>query len=127
MVIVLPLIASLTFGMVEFAYCFYCTNMLEGAARDGARFAILSGSTSTTVSTAVTNALATTHWPSSYYTVAITDTSGNALNPSTAAVGTQVEVTVSANWGTVGNGFSPLQLMSTSKTITGSCVMRKEQ
>jgi Flp pilus assembly protein TadG len=113
--------------MVEFGYCFYCKNMLVGAAREGARNAITASSTTATVATAVGNALAATHWPSSYYTIAITDTSGNALNLASVPVGTSVEVTVSGSWGTLGKGFSPLGLIGTSKTITGVVVMRKEQ
>jgi Flp pilus assembly protein TadG len=125
--ITLSLIMSLTFGMVEFGYCYYCKNMLVGAAREGARKAIVAGSAASDVTTAVANALASTKWPSSYYTVAITDTSNNPINLSTAAVGTQVQVTVSASWGTIGKGFSPLQLISASKQVAGVCVMRKEQ
>ncbi len=113
--------------MIEFGYAFYCKNMLVGAAREGVRNAITPSSTTATVTTAVTNALASTGWPSSYYTIAITDTSGNALDLSSVAVGSSVEVTVSGSWGTLGKGFSPLQLIGAGKTISGVCVMRKEQ
>jgi Flp pilus assembly protein TadG len=123
----MSLLLSMTFGMVEFGYCFYCKNILVGAAREGARNAITPSSTTATVTTAVSNALASTHWPSSNYTVAITDTSGNTLDPSTATVGSQIEVTVSGSWGTLGRGFSPLGLIGTGKTISGVVVMRKEQ
>ncbi len=118
---------SLSFGMVEFGWCFYCKNMLIDAAREGVRNAITASATTTSVTAACTNALAATHWPSSYYTIAITDTSGNAINLSTVSVGSQVEVTVSGSWGTLGKGFSPLGLIGTGKTISGVCVMRKEQ
>jgi hypothetical protein len=101
--------------------------MLCGAAREGARAGIVSGSAAGDVTTAVSNALASTHWPSSSYTVATTDTAGNPLDVSTAAVGTQIKVTVSGTWGVLGSGFSPLQLISKTKTVSGSCVMRKEQ
>ncbi len=113
--------------MVEFGYCFYCKNTLAGAAREGARNAITPGATAAGVTTAVGNALASTHWPTSYYTISITDTSGNALNLANVTAGTSVEVSVSGTWGTLGKGFSPLQLISTSKQVTGVCVMRKEQ
>ncbi len=125
--ITMGLLLSLSFGMIEFGYCYYCKNMLVGAAREGARVAIVDGSTSSTVSTNVANALASMKWPSSYYSIAITDTSNNPINLSSVAVGTQVEVTVSANWGTIGQGFRPLGLISSGKTISGSVVMRKEQ
>jgi Flp pilus assembly protein TadG len=125
--IVLGLLISMTFGMVEFGYCFYCKNILAGAAREGARNAITPGATSSNVTTAVANALASTHWPSSNYTISITDTSGNALNLSNVTAGTSVQVSVAGSWGTLGKGFSPLQLIGTGKQIAGVCVMRKEQ
>jgi Flp pilus assembly protein TadG len=117
----------MAFGMVEFGWAFYCKNMLVGAAREGARNAITPSATIATVTTAVENAMAPTGWPTSNYGIAITDTSGNALNPAYVTVGSQIEVTVSGSWGTIGKGFSPLQLMSASKVLSGSVVMRKEQ
>jgi Flp pilus assembly protein TadG len=125
--ITLTLLLSLTFGMVEFGYCFYCKNMMCGAAREGARAGIVSGSTAANVTTAASNALASTNWPSSSYSVATTDTSGNPIDVSAAAVGTQIKVTVSGTWGVLGQGFSPLQLIPKARTVSGSCVMRKEQ
>jgi Flp pilus assembly protein TadG len=123
----MSLLLVLSFGMVEFGYCFYCKNMLVDAAREGVRNAITPSSSTASVTTAVSNALAATNWPTSYYQIAITDTSGNAINPATVAVGSSVEVTVSGSWGTLGQGFSPLGLIGSTHTIRGVCVMRKEQ
>jgi Flp pilus assembly protein TadG len=127
MVLVLSLLLSLTFGSVEFSYYFYVKNAFEGAARDGARAGAPWNASNSAVTTAVTQALAFTGWPAADYTVSITDTSGNALsNISTLAQGTQFEVTISATWGTIGNGYRPLGLIGASKVVTCSCVMAKE-
>ncbi len=126
MAITLGIVLNLTFGMVEFGYYFYCKNMLEGAAREGARAAMVSGATSSDVTTAVSNAVASTNWTSSYYTVAITDTSGNTLNLASVTVGSQVQVSVTATWSKVGAGFRPLNLISSSKQVVGISVFRKE-
>jgi hypothetical protein len=58
--------------------------------------------------------------------VSITNTSGNALTAGTATAGTQIEVTVSATWSTIGAGFRPMNLIGGTKTVKGVCVMRKE-
>ena len=124
--ITLAIVLNLTFGMVEFGYYFYCKNLLEGAAREGTRAAIVAGAVNSDVTTAVANALASANWNSTYYTVKITDTSNNTLNLASAAVGTQVQVNVIATWSKVGAGFRPLNLIGSSKQLLGFAVMRKE-
>jgi Flp pilus assembly protein TadG len=122
----LGVLLNLTFGAVEFSYYFYVKNGLEGAAREGSRSGIVSSSVNSDVTTAVTNALTAFHFPSGSVSTTITDTSGNALDVSTAAVGTQVQVNVTATWSTIGAGYRPLNLISGTKTVKGICVMRKE-
>ena len=117
------------FGTVEFGYYFFVKNTIEGAAREGARAAIVSGATNASVITAADNVLysaglATTS--TNNYTIAVTDTNNNPVTVANVAVGNPVEVTVSGVWGTVGNGFRPLQMIGAAKVVTGATVMRKE-
>ena len=134
MAISISLLMSLTFGMVEFSYAFYCKNMLIGAAREGVRAGIASGTARSDVTTAVANALATTNWTAQgYYTVKVsaptsTPTTATDIGSTlgTMAAGTQLQVSVYATWGNLGSGFNPLHLISSSKNMIGSCVMRKE-
>ena len=125
---------TLTFGMIEFGYAYYCKNMLAGAAREGVRAGIASGAVSSDVTTAVTNALATTNWSShSYYTVKITAPTANPAGATdigstlgSMAAGTQVQVSVYATWGKPGQRIQSLpRLISSNKSMMGTCVMRK--
>src|SRR5258707_10380047 len=86
--ICLGILLNLTFGSVEFGYYFYVKNMLDGAAREGARAAIPpSAGSNAVVTSAVTGALTTCNFPSGSITTTVTDTSGNAISDvSTVAV-----------------------------------------
>lgn len=126
MAITLSLLVTLTFGMIEFGYFFYVKNSFSNAAREGARAAIVPGAQNSDVTTAVTNALTSCHYPNNSYTVTVTDTSNGALTVSSASSGTAIQVNVSATWGTIGAGFRPMNLISSGKTVSSYCVMRKE-
>jgi Flp pilus assembly protein TadG len=126
MALTLGLLLNLTFGMVEFGYYMYVKNEFANAAREGVRAGMVPGATNTSVTTAVTSALSGCNFPSGSYSTSITDTSGVADDVSTDTRGTAIEVTVSATWGTIGNGFRPLKLIGSSKTISATCVMAKE-
>ena len=84
----------------------------------------ISGNDNTSITTAAQNAMV--GFNTANYTVSVTDTSGNALAAGTASAGTQIEVTVSATWSTIGAGFRPMNLIGGTKTVKGVCVMRKE-
>jgi Flp pilus assembly protein TadG len=126
MALVLGLLLNLTFGMVEFSYYFYVKNAFENVAREGVRAAMAPGCTSTDAATAVTNALSSYKLPANCWTTTTTDTSGNTLDPTAAAIGTPIQVNVKATWSVVGAGYRPLTLISASKVLVGYCVMRKE-
>ncbi|HWE00862.1 MAG TPA: TadE/TadG family type IV pilus assembly protein [Tepidisphaeraceae bacterium] len=126
MALVLGLLLNLTFGMVEFSYFFYVKNAFENAAREGVRAAMLPGGATSDATTAVTNALASYNFPANSFSSTVTDTSGNTLDPSTAAVGTSIQVNVVATWSTIGKGYRPLTLIAGTKQVTGYCVMQKE-
>lgn len=125
MSLTLALLLNLTFGMVEFGYYFYVKNSFANAAREGARAGIVPGATNSSVTTAVTNALTACHFPTSSYTTGITDSSGNN-DVSLDTEGTTVTVTVSATWGTIGAGYRPLNLISSTKTVSAPVTMGHE-
>ena len=122
--ITLSLLLSLTFGSIEFGDAFFKKNTMQGAAREGARAAIVYGATTATVQAAVQTVMTASGISSSNYTVTITDTNGTTLDPSTAVAGTAVKVTVSAEWRNI--GLRPLGVLSSTKVINGVAVMRKE-
>lgn len=127
MALTVTLLLNLTFGMVEFGYYFYVKNAFEGAARQGARAAIIPGGTASTTSTAVSTALAVYNFSANSVTTTITYPSGTSYSdPSGAPLGTAIEVNVSATWGVIGAGFRPLALIGASKVVSGYCVINKE-
>jgi Flp pilus assembly protein TadG len=121
---IVPILVSLAFGMAEFSYFFFVKHTLEGAAREGARNAITPTATNTTATAAATASLTAAGGTGWGATIAITDTSGNALNVSGLAAGTAIEVKMSCTWSTV--GVHPLGIIPGSKLVVGTCVMRKE-
>jgi Flp pilus assembly protein TadG len=119
--LVFPILLSLTFGTVEYGYYFYVKHSLQGAAREGARAAIVPDATNANVTTAVTNAMSAAGLSSSGYQVTPSPANVNGL-----AAGTSITVTVTCTWGTAGSGFRPLGLIGSNKQVKGVTVMRKE-
>src|SRR4051812_28703695 len=117
--LVLPVLLALAFGTIEFGHFFYCKHTFQGAARDGARVAILSSSTNTSVTTAVGNTMTAAGFTSAQYSVAITNptTSATISNVGTVSTGTPIKVTVTATWGTI--GIRPMNMISATKQVTG--------
>jgi Flp pilus assembly protein TadG len=128
--LVLPILLALAFGTVEFGWYFYVKHTMQGAAREGARAAIVPDADNTKVSTAVQACLTAAGLQNSGYTVQTDPT-----NVAGVASGTPVTVTVQCLWAQVGSGLRPMALISTTKTVnnvtgpryvTGATVMRKE-
>ncbi|HWB52868.1 MAG TPA: TadE/TadG family type IV pilus assembly protein [Tepidisphaeraceae bacterium] len=117
--LVLPVLISITFGAIEFGYYFWIQNTLEGAARNGARAAIISGATNTDVTSAVNAELTAAGLKTSSYTITT-----NPTSISGASAGTNITVTVGSTWGQV--GFKALGIIGSSQSINGTCVMRHE-
>jgi Flp pilus assembly protein TadG len=124
MCLVLPILLALSFGTVEFGYYLYVKHNMQAAAREGARAAIVPSAVNSDVTTAISNVMSAAGLSGSGYTSTITDTSGNSLSVSTAAAGTAIKVTVQCSWGNV--GVRPLGVISASKAVVGTTVMRKE-
>jgi Flp pilus assembly protein TadG len=130
--LVFPILLSLTFGAIEYGYYFFIKNTLQGAAREGSRSGIVLNNANTDVTTVVAgylkaaglNSSATTL--DSKFTLKIESPLGSATNCMTLTAGNPLYVTISGSWGALGQGFRPLALIGTSKTVSGVSVMRKE-
>jgi Flp pilus assembly protein TadG len=145
MALTLSLLFWITYGMIEFGFFYFTKNSMEGAAREGCRAGIVAGGTSSTSNIAIINQLSAAGLVSSSvtasgsagtytignFTVVYSDIpSGSSTSTikdiSSMAVGDTVTVTISATWGTVGQGFRPAALISATKTMTMAAAMRKE-
>ena len=100
LMLVLPIMLMLSFGVVDYGDLLFVKNTVEGAAQAGVRAGIPSAATNTSITNAVSNVMTAAGFAT--YTVTITDTSGNALNVSGLATGTMIKVGVSCTWGNVG-------------------------
>ena len=128
--ITLVILLNLTFGTIEFGYFFFLKNTLQGAAREGARVAILPSGSNQDVTDVVDRVLISaglksvgTSLTQAGYTVTV-KVNGVVANASTATAGQPIEVSVTASWGTV--GMRPLGLINSGKTVLGAANMRRE-
>jgi Flp pilus assembly protein TadG len=123
----LGILFSVVYGTIEFGYYFFVKNTMENAAREGCRAAIVAGGTNATVTTAaITQMVGSGLLPSGATTMGNYTLTTSPSTISGTSIGTEVTVTITANWGTVGSGFRPAQIISGSKTISAACSMRKE-
>jgi Flp pilus assembly protein TadG len=118
-VLVIPILLLLAFGTVEFGHFFFIKHSLQGAAREGARAAIVSGATNADVNNAVSTSMTAAGLQGSGYTVTT-----NPASIADVASGTNISVTVQCNWGTV--GVRPMAMINAGKVVKGVTVMRKE-
>jgi Flp pilus assembly protein TadG len=123
MALTLAILLNLTFGTIEFGYFFFVKNTVQGAAREGARAAIPPSASNTEVTTAVNACLTAAGLNTANFTTTV-KVNGVVANASTAVAGQQLEVSVTASWGTV--GLRPLGLISSTKTVLGAATMRRE-
>jgi Flp pilus assembly protein TadG len=130
--LVFPVLLSLTFGAIEFGYYFFIKNTLQGAAREGCRSGIVLNNNNSDVTQTVAAYLkaaglnSSTTVLDSKFTLKIESPLGTATNVNTMTTGNALYITVQGNWGTLGAGFRPMSLISTTKTVSGVSVMRKE-
>ena len=123
LMLVLPIMLMLSFGVVDYGYYFYLKSTLQGAAQAGARAAIPASATDASVTTVISNILTAAGLQSSGYVVTL-----NPTDVSTAAAGTSVTVTITCTWANVGtHTLSPtFGGISNTKQIVGVAVMMKE-
>jgi Flp pilus assembly protein TadG len=115
--IILPVLALLVFGMIEYGWCFFKAAQLDQAARMGSRVAIRPAATEDEVRDAIAQVMDGARLGSSGYTATISDLSVD--------VGEPVEVHVDVNYE---NNIDLLgmPLMPSPDTIHGRSVMAKE-
>lgn len=117
--VVAPVFFLLIFGMIEFGRMVMVQQILTNASREGARLAVLDGTTSSDVQTAVSAYLTNSSISGEGMTVTLDPT-----NPQTAQAGQAVTVTVSIPFGDV--SWFPTPKFANDKTLNASTVMRRE-
>ncbi len=133
--LIVPILVSLGLGMAEYSYFFFVKHTLEGAAREAARNAIVpnSGTSASAYNAAVAagnNAISAAGISTLLTSITFADGSVTltGTNFSTAVAGDPIKATVSASWSAIGVHLLPSTMggIPTSKTVVGTCVMRKE-
>src|SRR5947207_729503 len=109
--VALPLLAVMSFGLIEYGHFFYMRHVLQGAAREGARAAIPAGVDDP--NGAVDDAMTAAGLGSANYTVTTDPT-----DVSSASKGTLITVTVECNWGDV--GLRPMKMIAAGTKVQGA-------
>ena len=89
MALLLPLMLTLVFGMIEYGSLFWRAQQVATAARNGARRGVMVGATATDVTTAVDQTMLQSGMGSTHYTVTLTPP-----NPASLASGGSFTVKV---------------------------------
>lgn len=116
--VVLPLLLTILFGIIEFGWVFMVRQTLQTAAREGCRVAVLPSSVApyTNVTTIIDSMMASTGLTPSQYSVVMTHAAPGVSDIET------VEISVPrSDISLVGSFFG-----ATSGTVYGTCAMRKE-
>jgi Flp pilus assembly protein TadG len=116
--IVAPVFFLLIFGMIEFGRMVMVQQVITNASREGARIAVLDGTTGAEVATAVSDYLSSARISGATITV-------NPAEPSSAGYGEPVTVTVTIPFDQVSWLPSPM-LIGGDTALTATTVMRRE-
>jgi Flp pilus assembly protein TadG len=117
--LVAPLFFLLVFGMVEFGRMVMIQQVITNACREGARKAVLDGSTASNIKSSVV-----TYMSNGGVTISTSNVTINPTDPASATGGTPVTVTVSVPFSQV--SWLPSPMFLGGKQMTGSAVMRRE-
>jgi len=115
--VVAPVFFLMVFGMIEFGRMVMVEQILTNASREGARVAVLDGTSHTDVVTKVTTYLQNSAINGTTVTV-------TPYNPNDAAYGEPVTVTVSVPFTQV--SWIPTPMFLGGNTLTATSVMRRE-
>ncbi len=119
--LVLPIVLSLIFGMVEFAFYFHVEHTIEAAAREAARTACVASTTEGTTA----NATARCNQILSGGNVDPAKcTLGFSSAPESTPAGNDIQVTLQTTWGQV--GIRLFGIVSDTRVIKSTVVFRKE-
>ena len=119
--IVAPVLMLVILGTIEFGRMMMVLELLNNAARNGARLAVLSSSDTAKVKQAVDDTLTNTTVSGATTTVQV---NGAAADVNTASTGDAITVTVSVPASQV--SWLPASLFLGNKTLTSTAVMRRE-
>ena len=115
-----PLLMTVFLGMVEMSRVMMVEQVLNNAAREGARTSVLAGSTTSDVRTEVSHYMTNSGVP-------LTDPTNQisvSPDPTSATAGTSITVSVNVPYSTV--SWLPISLFMGNRTLSASVVMRKE-
>jgi Flp pilus assembly protein TadG len=119
--LVLPIVLSLIFGMVEFGYFFHVQHTVQAAAREAARTACVANATEGTTANATSRCnqiLSSAGLSPANLTLTFSP------SPESALPGDNITVNLQTTWGQV--GVRLFGLIGDSKVIRSSVVFRKE-
>jgi TadE-like protein len=120
--VILPVFFLLIFGMIEYGRMIMVQQVITNAAREGARLAVLDGSTTDEVKTRVKSYLTSGSISTTHATVDVYANNNQALG--NAGFGDPITVSVSIPFLEVSWLPSPMYLGG--KTLTATTVMRRE-
>jgi Flp pilus assembly protein TadG len=120
--VVAPLFILLVFGMIEYGRMVMVQQVLTNASREAARKSVLDGANASTIKTETVNYLTS----GGVKSVTASQITINPTNPTTAAAGAPVTVTISIPFS--GQSWLPSGMFPTAKakTLTATAVMRRE-
>ncbi len=121
--IVAPIFFMMIFGMIEFGRVIMVQQVLTNASREGARAAVVDGSTSAGTKTVVSNYLSSAGISGA--TISVLNSGGTAVEPSTVGYGETVTVKVVVPFNNVSWIPHPW-FLSSSTELKASTVMRRE-
>jgi Flp pilus assembly protein TadG len=119
--VIAPLFFLLIFGIVEFGRALMVVELLNSAARNGCRQAVLSGSSNSSVTAATTTTLSPAGINNPSVAIEVNGASGDV---SQAASGDTITVTVSVSYSSV--SWLPTNFFLGNKSLQGVAVMRRE-
>jgi Flp pilus assembly protein TadG len=121
--IVAPVFILMILGMIEIGRAVMVQQIITNASREGARVAVLPGSTASEVTTRVESILTSSGINGA--TVAILNEAGQSMNPEDAGFGDVIDVTVSVPFNQV--SWLPASRYLAGKNLTASTIMRGER
>ncbi len=118
--LIAPFLVTLILGMIEFGRVMMVEQILVNAAREGARAAVLPGSSASNARTVVTNYLSSSSITLSNPTSQVSV----SPDPSTSTPGTAITVTITVPFNNL--SWLPFSVFMGGKSLSGSAVMRLE-
>ena len=114
-----PLFALMLYGMTEFGRAWFTMHVITNATREGARKAIIQGSTTTDVQNTVNNYLSSSGLDTTFSSI-VTRVNSNLLDVSTASTNDAISVTVNYSFQVLTGSIIPT--LTSFSSMGGSTV-----